>query len=150
MYSQTHSCTVTLPLIKSDIFVFRESINSLKRKYSQSTEHTQNDAAIDKLLNDVAKEGCQFLLDEVFLDLEVHTFMSYWWAVQFSMLSEMTVLFSGQHHLSELLTRKWLTGSHAVDTICVTVEDYFNDFAKIKKPYNQVCILKTCFEIYLL
>lgn len=90
---------------------FKESINSLKRKYSQSTETTQNDAAIDKLLNDVAKEGCQFLLDEVFLDLE--------------------------HHLSELLTRKWLAGSHAVDTICVTVEDYFNDFSKIKKPYNQ-------------
>ncbi|CAM4587460.1 hypothetical protein PO909_031514 [Leuciscus waleckii] len=90
---------------------FKESINSLKRKYSQSSESTQNDAAIDKLLNDVAREGCQFLLDEVFLDLE--------------------------HHLSELLTRKWLSGSHAVDTICVTVEDYFNDFSKIKKPYNQ-------------
>uniref|UniRef100_A0A671P490 Exocyst complex component 3-like n=1 Tax=Sinocyclocheilus anshuiensis TaxID=1608454 RepID=A0A671P490_9TELE len=90
---------------------FKESINSLKRKYSQSTEPTQNDAAIDKLLNEVAREGCQFLLDEVFLDLE--------------------------HHLNALLTRKWLTGSHAVDTICVTVEDYFNDFAKIKKPYNQ-------------
>ncbi|XP_073728842.1 exocyst complex component 3 [Misgurnus anguillicaudatus] len=90
---------------------FKESINSLKRKYSQSTEPTQNDAAIDKLLNEVAKDGCQFLLDEVFLDLE--------------------------HHLNELLTRKWLTGSHAVDTICVTVEDYFNDFSKIKTPYNQ-------------
>uniref|UniRef100_A0A673KXY9 Exocyst complex component 3-like n=1 Tax=Sinocyclocheilus rhinocerous TaxID=307959 RepID=A0A673KXY9_9TELE len=50
---------------------FKESINSLKRKYSQSTEPTQNDAAIDKLLNEVAREGCQFLLDEVFLDLEV-------------------------------------------------------------------------------
>lgn len=49
----------------------RESINSLKRKYSQSTEPNQNDAAIEKTLSDVAKEGCQFLLDEVFLDLEV-------------------------------------------------------------------------------
>lgn len=90
---------------------FKESINSLKRKYSQFSEPTESDAAIGRTLNDVAKEGCQFLLDEVFLDLE--------------------------HHLSELLTRKWLTGSHAVDTICVTVEDYFNDFNKIKKPFNQ-------------
>uniref|UniRef100_A0A673A213 Exocyst complex component 3 n=1 Tax=Sphaeramia orbicularis TaxID=375764 RepID=A0A673A213_9TELE len=90
---------------------FKESINSLKRKYSQSLEPTDSDAAIEKTLNEVAKEGCQFLLDEVFLDLD--------------------------HHLNELLTRKWLTGSHAVDTICVTVEDYFNDFNKIKKPFNQ-------------
>lgn len=49
----------------------RESINSLKRKYSQSSEPTDSDAAIERTLNDVAKEGCQFLLDEVFLDLEV-------------------------------------------------------------------------------
>ncbi|XP_054610836.1 exocyst complex component 3 isoform X2 [Dunckerocampus dactyliophorus] len=90
---------------------FKESINSLKRKYSQSSEATDSDVAIERTLNEVAKEGCQFLLDEVFLDLE--------------------------HHLSELLTRKWLLGSHAVDTICVTVEDYFNDFNKIKKPFNQ-------------
>ncbi|XP_077392245.1 exocyst complex component 3 isoform X1 [Festucalex cinctus] len=90
---------------------FKESINSLKRKYSQSSEPTDSDAAIERTLNEVAKEGCQFLLDEVFLDLE--------------------------HHLNELLTRKWLTGSDAVDTICVTVEDYFNDFNKIKKPFNQ-------------
>lgn len=49
----------------------RESINSLKRKYSQSSEPTDSDAAIERTLNEVAKEGCQFLLDEVFLDLEV-------------------------------------------------------------------------------
>ncbi|XP_077411963.1 exocyst complex component 3 [Vanacampus margaritifer] len=90
---------------------FKESINSLKRKYSQSSEPTDSDAAIERTLKEVAKDGCQFLLDEVFLDLE--------------------------HHLNGLLTRKWLTGSDAVDTICVTVEDYFNDFNKIKKPFNQ-------------
>uniref|UniRef100_A0A8C7GQN6 Exocyst complex component 3 n=1 Tax=Oncorhynchus kisutch TaxID=8019 RepID=A0A8C7GQN6_ONCKI len=99
-----------LCLKQMNSFLIRESINSLKKKYLKSTEPTQNDAAIERTLNDVAKDGCQFLLDEVFLDLE--------------------------HHLSELLTRKWLTGTHAVDTICVTVEDYFNDFAKIKKPFN--------------
>ncbi|XP_010892383.2 exocyst complex component 3 [Esox lucius] len=96
--------------IINNCHTFKESISSLKRKYLKSMEQTQNDAAIEKTLNDVAKDGCQFLLDEVFLDLE--------------------------QHLNELLTRKWLTGSHAVDTICVTVEDYFNDFAKIKKPFN--------------
>ncbi|XP_062373374.1 exocyst complex component 3 [Sardina pilchardus] len=90
---------------------FKESINSLKNKYSKSPVASHYDEPIERILNEVAREGCQFLLDEVFLDLE--------------------------HHLYELLTRKWLTGSHAVDTICVTVEDYFSDFAKIKKPYNQ-------------
>lgn len=90
---------------------FRESVNSLKRKYCQSPGPTESDAPIERTLNEVAKEGCQYLLDEVFLDLELH--------------------------LNELLTRKWLTGSHAVDTICVTVEDYFNDFNKIKNPFNQ-------------
>lgn len=43
-----------------------------------------------------------------------------------------------QQHLNELMTKKWLLGSNAVDIICVTVEDYFNDFAKIKKPYKKV------------
>lgn len=51
----------------------RESINSLKRKYSQYSAPTDSDAVIERTLNEVAKEGCQFLLDEVFLDLEVRT-----------------------------------------------------------------------------
>ena len=51
--------------------LYRESINSLKRKYSSSTEPMANDAPISRTLSEVAKEGCQFLLDEVFLDLDV-------------------------------------------------------------------------------
>ncbi|KAJ7395080.1 Exocyst complex component 3 [Pitangus sulphuratus] len=94
---------------------FKESIISLKRKYLKmemedtlSISHANMDATLDI----IAKEGCSSLLDEVFMDLEPH--------------------------LNELMTKKWLMGSNAVGTICVTVEDYFNDFAKIKKPYKKV------------
>ncbi|XP_023689304.2 exocyst complex component 3-like [Paramormyrops kingsleyae] len=90
---------------------FKDSINSLRMKYSRTKEATQNDAAIENSLNEVAREGCQFLLDEVFLDLE--------------------------KLLSDLLTKNWLAGSNTTDAICLTVEDYFNDFAKIKKPYSE-------------
>ncbi|XP_061096769.1 exocyst complex component 3-like [Conger conger] len=118
-YKEDHLKNRQLPLcyvqymiaIINNCQTFKESINSLKKKYSKRMEPTSNDAAIEKTLDAVAKDGCEFLLDEVFMDLE--------------------------QHLNELLTRKWITGSNAVDTICVTVEDYFNDFARIKKPYNE-------------
>ncbi|XP_061045072.1 exocyst complex component 3 isoform X1 [Eubalaena glacialis] len=92
----------------------KESIVSLKRKYLQhDTEEgvSLSQPSMDGLLDAIAEEGCSSLLEEVFLDLE--------------------------QHLSELMTKKWLLGSNAVDIICVTVEDYFNDFAKIKKPYRK-------------
>ncbi|NXA09907.1 EXOC3 protein, partial [Sapayoa aenigma] len=98
---------------------FKESIISLKRKYLKmemedtlSISHANMDATLDI----IAKEGCSSLLDEVFMDLEPH--------------------------LNELMTKKWLMGSNAVGTICVTVEDYFNDFAKIKKPYKKTMTLE--------
>ncbi|XP_044090402.1 exocyst complex component 3 isoform X3 [Neovison vison] len=93
---------------------FKESIVSLKRKYLRSeTEEgvSLTQPSMDGILDTIAQEGCSSLLEEVFLDLE--------------------------QHLSELMTRKWLLGSNAVDIICVTVEDYFSDFAKIKKPYKK-------------
>ncbi|XP_041040120.1 exocyst complex component 3 isoform X1 [Carcharodon carcharias] len=95
---------------------FKESVNSLKRKYTNyelvmEEEHFANQPTIEVTLDTIAKDGCAYLLDEVFLDLETH--------------------------LQELMTRKWLAGSNGVDIICVTIEDYFNDFAKIKKPYSK-------------
>ncbi|XP_039698797.1 exocyst complex component 3 isoform X2 [Pteropus medius] len=93
---------------------FKESIVSLKRKYLRSAGEdgvSVSQPSMDGVLDAIADEGCRSLLEEVFLDLE--------------------------QHLSELMTKKWLSGSKAVDIICVTVEDYFNDFAKIKKPYKK-------------
>ncbi|XP_038626775.1 exocyst complex component 3 [Tachyglossus aculeatus] len=93
---------------------FKESIVSLKRKYLKNEAEERlpmTHLNMDVILDSIAKDGCCSLLDEVFLDLEPH--------------------------LSELMTKKWLAGSNAVDTICVTVEDYFNDFARITKPYKK-------------
>ncbi|XP_033025311.1 exocyst complex component 3 [Lacerta agilis] len=109
---QYHLCYVQyMVAIINNCQTFKESIISLKKKYLTPVMEelmTSSHACIDAVLDEVAKEGCASLLDEVFMDLEPH--------------------------LSELMTRKWLAGSNAVDTICVTVEDYFNDFARIKKP----------------
>nr|XP_033785593.1 exocyst complex component 3 isoform X1 [Geotrypetes seraphini] len=93
---------------------FKESIISLKRKYLRNDMEEgmlTNHSNMDMILETIAKEGCLSLLDEVFMDLE--------------------------QHLNDLMTRKWLGGTNSVDTICVTIEDYFNDFAKIKKPYKK-------------
>ncbi|KAM5158413.1 exocyst complex component 3 [Mantella aurantiaca] len=97
---------------------FKESIISLKRKYLKNEEDVMasGSANMDSILDNIASEGCRSLLDEVFLDLE--------------------------QHLNDLMTKKWLLGSNSVDTICVTLEDYFNDFAKIKPHYQQKMTIK--------
>lgn len=48
-----------------------------------------------------------YLLEEAFLDLEVH--------------------------FNELFTAKWLGSSNSVDTICVTLEDYFHDYNHLRE-----------------
>ncbi|VVC89900.1 unnamed protein product, partial [Leptidea sinapis] len=52
-------------------------------------------------------EAAQFLLEEAFLDLE--------------------------QHFEDLFTMKWLTSTIPVDTICVTLEDYFQDYNHLRE-----------------
>lgn len=52
-------------------------------------------------------EAAKFLLEEAFLDLEVH--------------------------FDDLFTTKWLPSSIPVDTICVTLEDYFQDYNHLRE-----------------
>ncbi|XP_063621200.1 exocyst complex component 3 [Cydia splendana] len=64
----------------------------------------------DTLLDTFQKlrdEAARFLLDEAFLDLEVH--------------------------FDDLFTSKWLPSSIPVDTICVTLEDYFQDYNHLRE-----------------
>ncbi|XP_055547922.1 exocyst complex component 3 [Wyeomyia smithii] len=51
-------------------------------------------------------EAGRFLLEEAFLDLEVH--------------------------FNDLFTAKWVTSTVSVDTICVTLEDYFQDYNHLR------------------
>lgn len=60
-------------------------------------------------MNHVAEATCGFLLDEVFTDL--------------------------QTHCDNLLTKQWLTDESIVETICVTIEDYYHDFVHMRPQY---------------
>lgn len=51
-------------------------------------------------------EAAKFLLEEAFLDLEVH--------------------------FDALFTSKWLPSSIPVDTICITLDDYFQDYNHLR------------------
>lgn len=57
-------------------------------------------------LQKLRDEASQFLLDEAFLDLEVH--------------------------FDDLFTPKWLQSSIPIDTVCVTLEDYFQDYNHLR------------------
>ncbi|XP_014238496.1 exocyst complex component 3 [Trichogramma pretiosum] len=73
-----------------------------------------NDATVkfEELIDSYQKlrnEAAEILLQESFLDLELH--------------------------FHELLTQKWLLSTKAIDTICVTLEDYFQDYTHLS-PKN--------------
>ena len=54
----------------------------------------------------ILRGGCSSYLEEVFWDLE--------------------------QHLDEPMAKKWLLGSNTIAIVCVTMEAYFNDVAKIQ------------------
>lgn len=71
------------------------------------TDHYEDFELLLKTFQNLRDEVGLFLLEEAFLDLEVH--------------------------FSELFTAKWLTTSISVDTICVTLEDYFHDYNHLRE-----------------
>lgn len=51
-------------------------------------------------------EAARYLLEEAFLDLEFH--------------------------FQDIVTVNWMAGSMAVDTICITLDDYYNDYRHLR------------------
>ncbi|CAH0406996.1 unnamed protein product [Chilo suppressalis] len=67
------------------------------------------EARFDKMLatfQNLRNEAARFLLEEAFLDLEVH--------------------------FDALFTSKWLPSTIPVDTICITLDDYFQDYNHLR------------------
>ncbi|CAG7721652.1 unnamed protein product [Allacma fusca] len=71
--------------------------------------------AVLQTFEDSRNKAARFLLDEAFLDLEPH--------------------------FQELVTRNWVKSTVAVDTICTTLEDYFQDYMRLK-PKNFDDVMK--------
>ena len=72
-----------------------------------------------KTFQDIRLESVSYLLDEAFLDIETY--------------------------FSDLLTAKWQTSGQALDTICATLNDYFEDY-QFLKPSNFSVVITTAQE----
>ena len=70
-------------------------------------------------------ESSGYLLDESFLDIDVH--------------------------FSELLSSKWQNTTDAVDTVCATLVDYFDDYKYLKpKNFERVITMAQVFLIWII
>ncbi|CAH0387252.1 unnamed protein product [Bemisia tabaci] len=75
------------------------------RKDTHNSQAKMKHDALVKTFQDLRCEAAQFLLEEAFLDLE--------------------------SHFQDLITQKWVSSSIPIDTICVTLEDYFQDYSHL-------------------
>ncbi|XP_076082869.1 exocyst complex component 3-like isoform X2 [Mytilus galloprovincialis] len=98
---------------------FGEYMKQLRNRYlKEDFEEDEENIRKDRFqkLNDtflkIAKIGTRIIIEEVFIDLK------------------------NSKCLEEILTKNWLTGTHAVDIICATWADYSNDFVHLKPRFN--------------
>jgi len=92
---------------------FEELSQDMKERWWKPGHHdNQAAASFEQLLRTYQKireESVNYLLDEAFLDIEAY--------------------------FGDLLTSKWQSGSQAIETICATLKDYFEDY-QFLKPKN--------------
>lgn len=107
--SQVPFFTHYMITIVNNCLRFVELAQQLKAQYWRPGVHDRDSAAKLELLfstfQNLRNEAAQFLLEEAFLDLD--------------------------SHFKDIATPKWLSSSIPVDTICVTLEDYFQDYVHL-------------------
>ncbi|XP_078678551.1 exocyst complex component 3-like [Branchiostoma floridae x Branchiostoma belcheri] len=104
--------TAYMIAIINNCLAFKEYTQQLKTKHLAADENQSRESKIQAVIEQftgIGKRSCHYLLDEVFTDLEPH--------------------------LKGLVTRQWVTSDTAVDTICVTVEDYCRDYVHLKQHF---------------
>ncbi|XP_013418387.1 exocyst complex component 3 [Lingula anatina] len=110
----------------NNCLAFVDLMDHLCNKYikgDSATEHKRF-RTMAKIFESISREGCSYLLEEVFMDL--------------------------REHLDALLTRdKWYNSQVPIDTICITVEDYCSDFIHLK-PKSFTHIMVTALERVML
>lgn len=111
----TH-CIIT---VLNNCLQFIELALEMKQHYWSSDFKDQSSSAYENLLKtfqNLRDEAAQFLLEEAFLDLN--------------------------SHFQDLITTKWLMSCIAIETICVTLEDYFQDYVHLKPKNFEYIILE--------
>ena len=98
---------------------FEELAQELKARWWKPGHH-DNEAAngfevLLKTYQDLRAESSEYLLDESFMDLD--------------------------EHFDDLLSSKWQNSTDAMDTVCATLEDYFEDYKGLK-PRNFESVIR--------
>lgn len=108
--SQVPFFTHYMITIVNNCMLFVELAQQMKQHYWRADfQNNESGAMFSNLLKtyqDLRDEAAQFLLEEAFLDLDSHFY--------------------------DLITTKWYSSSIPVDTICVTLEDYFQDYVHLR------------------
>lgn len=111
----TH-CIIT---VLNNCLQFIELALEMKQHYWSSDFKDQSSNAYEKLIKtfqNLRDEAAQFLLEEALIDLDTH--------------------------FQDLITTKWLTSFISIETICVTLEDYFQDYTHLKPKNLEYIILE--------
>lgn len=108
--SQVPYFTHYMITIVNNCMLFVELAQQMKQHYWRSdlTNHESSliFSSLLKTFQNLRNEAVQWLLEEAFLDLE--------------------------SHFQDLITTKWVSSSIPIDTVCVTLEDYFQDYVHLR------------------